>query len=90
MYVKKVATGSVRGTTTEQSLCAARRDLAAAIRDAGERTGFFYLTSFDSILPRSTIEVVSGPFQKLRNWESIFLKRSQFIGSIEIATGREF
>ena len=61
MYVKKVATGSVRGTTTtEQSLCAARRDLAAAIRDAGERTGFFYLTSFDSILPRSTIEVVSG------------------------------
>ena len=42
---------------TGQSLSAARKDLAAAIRDAGERTGFCYITSFDSILPASMLKV---------------------------------
>ena len=46
------------GGATEQTLSAVRRDLAAAIRDAGERTGFCYITSFDSILSQSMIEVV--------------------------------
>ena len=51
-----MATGDVGGAAAEQSLSAARRDLAAAIRDAGERTGFCYITSFDSMLSQSTIE----------------------------------
>ena len=37
-------------------LSSARRDLAAALRDAGERTGFCYIKSFHSILSPSTLE----------------------------------
>ena len=49
--------GDGESTEREESLSAARKDLAAAIRDAGERTGFCYITSFDSILPASMLKV---------------------------------
>ena len=54
--------GDGEPTEREQSLSAARKDLAAAIRDAGERTGFCYITSFDSILPASMLQVLIDLF----------------------------